>query len=76
MQTIAQCNLTAIGGRVVILTAIQEADRITFTGGNCGDHTISIDSSKERIKAHFDGYCENRARGGLMLISAINVFYI
>ncbi len=38
-------------------------DRIHFTGGSQGEHSLAIDvSSAERIQAHWEGYCENNTQ--------------
>ena len=51
-----RCNLT--GG--FVLRADVKDGRIVFSGGTQGEHSIAVDvSSKERILAHWEGYCEN-----------------
>ncbi len=68
-NTLIKCQLKAINGRTIWLYAIRESERITFSGGEHGNHSITSDSSNERIKAHFKGYCENRANNGLWSIT-------
>lgn len=42
------------------LRADIEGDRIVFTGGRDGAHSLAISvSSAERVQAHWAGYCEN-----------------
>ncbi len=46
-------------GRVV-LRADVVGDRIVFSGGRQGSHSIDIGvSSQARVLAHWEGYCEN-----------------
>lgn len=43
-----------------ILVARIEGDRVVFSGGSQGQHSLALDvSSDECIIAHWDGYCEN-----------------
>jgi len=62
------CKLTAVNGREITLTARRVSDRIVFSGGNTGEHSIIASSSIERVKAHFSGYCEASASNGLWSI--------
>jgi len=42
------------------LRADIEGDRIVFSGGKHGTHSLAVDvSSQARILAHWEGYCEN-----------------
>jgi hypothetical protein len=45
---------------VIRVRADVEGDRIVFSGGREGSHSLAIDvSSPERVLAHWEGYCEN-----------------
>ena len=47
------------GGSFTLRAAVV-GDRIVFSGGTQGEHSLAIDvSSKARILAHWEGYCEN-----------------
>lgn len=42
------------------LTATYTDEQVVFSGGSGGKHSLWLSvSSPERIKAHWDGYCEN-----------------
>ena len=42
------------------LSAVVHEDRIVFIGGDRGGHSVDIgSSSRERVLAHWAGYCKN-----------------
>jgi len=49
-------NLTSTDAN---LTATFTDEQVIFSGGKFGDHSLNLNvSSPERIKAHWEGYCE------------------
>jgi hypothetical protein len=66
----AAVSTVEIGGVYLLITSSRgdrlegsrTADGITFTGGPFGHHTITADSSDERVLAHWSGYVRNAAR--------------
>lgn len=55
-----RCWVQDANGHVRQLFAHVVGDRMVFSGGKQGEHSIALDvSSRDRIKAHWAGYCEN-----------------
>ena len=49
----------------LFLTARLVDDRFVFSGGLCGEHSLcarALNTSADRLIAHWRGYCENNVR--------------
>ena len=63
----------------LVLTATRTDDGIVFGGGAYGPHSISGDSSDERIALHWAGYCHGQprpadpSRGAWLLVRGTDV---
>jgi hypothetical protein len=53
-------DLRRQNGGAFVLRADVEGDRIVFSGGLQGTHSLAVDvSTRERVLAHWEGYCAN-----------------
>lgn len=62
-----------VDGCVRSLQAQVAGDRIVFSGGRDGQHSISIDSELDRVLIHWDGYCDNN---GFLLKEGVTVRFV